>query len=722
MQKKLKMNEFFSNPNLDIIPIPAFWVNSAARVIHVNQAACDQLGYPYEELINLSIQDISLNFQPYRWDELFKLISSNRIYVFESRHFTRTGKIIPVEVTATYMEINDQKLILGFANEISQRMLNEHLSRENSLMLEAIFNYIDDALGVIDSAYQILLYNPAAKKLLNLTDDSYLGKKCYEIFGNSYRCEDCPSQKAFETAKPVKCEKKIPQSDIWLEIHSFPIFNQENKVVKVVEHMREISNRKKAEFELMNMLKELRSSEEEKRLSHYVIDNAGQAIFMIQEDGLFYRINDFACRLWGYSREELQQMKVWDINPKLTEKEWKKLWEKLNKEKILFFDTVHKTKNGEYLNMEITANLLEFEGQKFSVEFAVDVTEKKKAEKKLKDALNEIQNLKNKLEAENIYLQDEIKLAHNFEEIITQNQEMKKILANVEKVANTRSTVLILGETGTGKELIARAIHNISSRNNRPLVKVNCASLPASLIESELFGYEKGAFTGALYKKIGRFELADKGTIFLDEIGELPLELQPKLLRVLQDGEFERLGNPHTFKVDVRVIAATNRNLIEEVKKGIFRSDLYYRLNVFPISLPPLRQRKEDIPLLVNYFINKFSPKTGKKFQSVSYKTMASFQMYDWPGNIRELENVIERAMITSTGDELIVNEKLFNPDFIMSDGDDLSLAKFEREFILKVLRLSGFRIRGNKGAAKILGLKPTTLEARMKKLGIHKP
>jgi len=297
---------------------------------------------------------------------------------------------------------------------------------------------------------------------------------------------------------------------------------------------------------------------------------------------------------------------------------------------------------------------------------------------------------------------------------------MKKILTNVERVANTRTTVLILGETGTGKELIARAIHNISNRNKHPLVKVNCAALPASLIESELFGYEKGAFTGALYKKIGRFELADKGTIFLDEIGELPIELQPKLLRVLQNGEFERLGNPKTFKVDVRVIAATNRNLSEEVKKGNFRPDLFYRLNVFPISLPPLRQRKEDIPLLVNYFINKFSHKTGRKFSSVSHKTMAACQLYDWPGNIRELENVIERAMITSMGTELVINENLFHSNSIR-DIENMTIENIEKEHILKVLQSTAYRIRGEKGAAKILGLKPTTLEARMKKLGISK-
>ena len=251
-----------------------------------------------------------------------------------------------------------------------------------------------------------------------------------------------------------------------------------------------------------------------------------------------------------------------------------------------------------------------------------DVTREREAEEKLKKAYSEVEKLKNQLEQDNIYLQEEIKDEYNFTEIIGRSPEIKKVLKKVEQVAQTNSTVLILGETGTGKELLARAIHNNSARKDRPLVKVNCSALPASLIESELFGHEKGAFTGALTQKIGRFELADGGTIFLDEIGDLPLDLQAKLLRVLQEGEFERLGNPETMKVDTRIIAATNRNLEADIEKGDFREDLFYRLNVFPLYSPPLRERKEDIPLLVKYFCEKLSPKVGKKIKSVSKKVM----------------------------------------------------------------------------------------------------
>ena len=275
----------------------------------------------------------------------------------------------------------------------------------------------------------------------------------------------------------------------------------------------------------------------------------------------------------------------------------------------------------------------------------------------MKNALLELQELKDRLELENKYLQQEIKLEHNFEEIISKSKRFRKVLNQLEQVAATDATVLILGESGTGKELIARAVHNVSKRKDRALVKVNCAALPATLIESELFGHEKGAFTGALGRKIGRFELADGGTLFLDEIGELPLELQPKLLRVLQEGEFERLGNPETKKVNVRIIAATNRDLIEEVNKGNFREDLFYRLNVFPLEIPPLRERKEDIPLLASHFLLKYSSAFGKKVDSIGQTSINHLSNYSWPGNVRELENVIERAVITTTGNKLNLEE-----------------------------------------------------------------
>jgi formate hydrogenlyase transcriptional activator len=360
----------------------------------------------------------------------------------------------------------------------------------------------------------------------------------------------------------------------------------------------------------------------------------------------------------------------------------------------------------------------------------VDITELKKTQQDLQQSLAEVQSLKEKLEAENTYLQQEIKLNNNFEEIVSTSQAFRKVLEKVEQVANTSATVLILGESGTGKELIARAIHSVSTRCKRPLVKVNCAALPANLIESELFGHEKGAFTGAVAQKIGRFELANSGTLFLDEIGDLPIELQAKLLRALQEGEFERLGSTKTIKVDVRVIAATNRDLKTSVSEKEFRADLYYRLNVFPIHCPPLRERKEDIPYLVNHFCKKYGAKFSKKVKGISKSALETIMHYDWPGNVRELENIIERGVIVSNGNALESGEWLPSPSITSIPSTKKNDAKHqsaqsiqdvERQHIESVLIKTNWKIRGDNGAAKILNLNPTTLEARMKKLGISR-
>jgi len=352
-----------------------------------------------------------------------------------------------------------------------------------------------------------------------------------------------------------------------------------------------------------------------------------------------------------------------------------------------------------------------------------EIDARKKAEETLQDAFEQIKRLKERLQAENIYLQQEVAGEYNFGEIIGQSSAMSYVFFRIEQVAPQNATVLLLGETGTGKGVVARAIHGSSARKDRPMITVNCTSLPANLIESELFGREKGAFTGANVRQMGRFELADGGTIFLDEIGEMPLELQSKLLRFIQDGEFERLGNPRTIKVDVRIIAASNRNLEEEIRNGRFREDLFYRLNVFPITIPPLRQRPEDIPLLVHHFIAKFNKKMGKKIESISKETMKALQEYSWPGNVRELESVIERATITSQGTTLQILDRFetFRKVGGLEAQDVKALADLEQDHILQVLKATGWRIEGKNGAALLLGLNPSTLRARMRKFGISR-
>jgi chemotaxis protein methyltransferase CheR len=336
-------------------------------------------------------------------------------------------------------------------------------------------------------------------------------------------------------------------------------------------------------------------------------------------------------------------------------------------------------------------------------------------------ALDEIKRLKDRLEAERAYLQEEIKLEFNHDNIVGRSNEINYVLYKVQQIAATDTNVLILGETGTGKELVARAIHGQSLRKDRALVKMNCAALPSNLIESELFGHVKGAFTGAHSKRLGRFEIANGATLFLDEIGELPLELQPKLLQVIESGEFERLGSSDTIKVNVRIIAATNRNLEKEVHKGRFRKDLWYRLNIFPITIPPLRDRMEDLPLLVNFFIDKISKRLGKAIAMVPVSVMDALQHYHWPGNIRELENVLERAVVNSSGPKMRLVDKLKNPKKDITKTDR-TLASVEREYIVRVLEQTHWKVSGKNSASEILDLDRSTLRARMRKLGIQKP
>lgn len=478
--------------------------------------------------------------------------------------------------------------------------------------------------------------------------------------------------------------------------------------------------------------------EQLQRHHELILQSVGEGIYGLDCEGHTTFVNETARKMLGWELSDLIAKKHHDIihhtKPDGTHYEAKDcpIYAAFKDGKIHRVDTeVFWRKDGtsfpvEYISTPIIDNKGKLKG---AVVVFSDITKRREAEltiqksnTDLQNALAEVERLKIRLEEENKYLQQEIKYSSNFEEIISKSKKFKHILTKVEQVAPTSSTVLILGETGTGKELIARAIHNISKRHNRVLVKVNCAALPSTLIESELFGHEKGAFTGAFAKKIGRFELANGGTIFLDEIGEIPLELQPKLLRVLQEGEFERLGNSKTIKVDVRVIAATNFDLKEAVSKGEFREDLFYRLNVFPINVIPLRERKEDIPLLANHFLLKLSTRIGKHINIITNKTMDELINYNWPGNVRELENVIERAVIITQGNKLNLGDSLSSTNTINNDEIITTIEENERKHIIRALEFTNWKVSGVTGAAKILNIKRTTLEARIKKLNIKRP
>jgi chemotaxis protein methyltransferase CheR len=467
----------------------------------------------------------------------------------------------------------------------------------------------------------------------------------------------------------------------------------------------------------------LRTSEE-----RYLLALAGSTDGLwdwdLMSDNVFY--SDRFREILGHSAQEFPGT-IDSFRSRLHPEDAEAIWtamERHIKERVPYkVEYRLRTKSGEYLWFLARGQAIwNTEGKAIRMSGSIqDITERKQAELNLQVALSEIKGLKEKLEVEREYLQEEIKLEYNYENIIGQSDGLNYVLYKVEQIAPSDTTVLVLGETGTGKELVARAIHGLSPRKDRTLIKVNCATLPSNLIESELFGHEKGSFTGAHARQLGRFEVANGATLFLDEIGELPLELQPKLLRVIQDGEFERLGSSGTIKVDVRVIAATNRNLEEEARQGRFREDLWYRLSVFPITMPPLRERMEDIALLVDFYVEKISKRLGKSIQSVPTSVMNTLQNYPWPGNVRELENVLERAVINSSGPKLRLVDELKRPRKDLPTTQK-TLEEVERDHIVRILEQTNWKVSGPNGAAEILGLNRSTLRARIRKLGIRQP
>jgi len=458
-------------------------------------------------------------------------------------------------------------------------------------------------------------------------------------------------------------------------------------------------------------------------LSQFTLDISKDIVLWVRPDATIEYINKAIESLLGYSTKEALQMRIFDIDPSYNEENFKKAWKNLKTNKNNVFETQLKHKDGSLIPTEVRANFLEYNGGEYNCAFIRDIREQKRKTAELEGAMQQIKELSKQLEIENTTLKEEIAEQYNFNNILTRSERYQQILQRVGQVAKTRATVLLIGETGTGKELLARAIHQKSERKNKPMVKVNCAALPKDLVESELFGHEKGAFTSAYQQKKGRFELAHGGTLFLDEIGELPLQLQPKLLRVLQEGVFERVGGTQSIKVDVRIIVATNRKLDEMVENGTFREDLYYRLNVFPIENLPLRKRKEDIPLLVNHFVKKYGKKMGKSIVKVPSQPMKQLMKYEFPGNVRELENLVERAVIVTNGKVLNLDASLTARKKARkkSKQEFLSLEEVQREHILKALERTNWRITGPKGAGRLLKINDRTLMSRMRKLGINR-
>lgn len=742
-----RLNEIeLYNSTIKNLQVQVFWLDRSGKFIRVNEAVSRQTGYTAEELNNMTVFHLNPSLTEKEWKVKWNETKKTGHEVLETEHINKDGSVYAVEVTNNFIEHDGKEYFCSSVRDIRKRKLEEELLRTvsestSSLTGEDYFREVAKFITLTLNVRYSMVVSCSNEDGTKLRMLSYVDRQqileSFEYDTKGTPCEIVMQGKEFFCAD--KLEETFPREkgiQSWLAVPIYspssgkvigniaafdnvPMKNEKNQLAI----LRIFAARAGAEIDRLKAEEKLKVANEQ--LKHLLDESEERFRDLFEEapiayvheglDSKFIKANRAALRILGVRPEDVPFTygKKMAPNTPDAQRRMKEAFESVGRGT----DTsgvvleLRRADNNQPIWIQWWSN--PDPTGTFTRTMFVDITDKVMMEQE-----------QAKLQAQNQYLREEIKLNNNFEEIVSKSKIFHKVLQQMEQVASTDATVLILGESGTGKELIARAIHNISNRSKRPLVKVNCATLPANLIESELFGHEKGAFTGALERKIGRFELADGGTIFLDEIGELPVELQAKLLRILQEGEFERLGNPKTMKVNVRVIAATNRNLKIAIEKKEFREDLYYRLNVFPIISPPLRDRKEDIPLLVKHFLQKYEGKMGKKINVVSPKVIDALMVYDWPGNIRELENLVERAMIISPGNALEYGDWLpAGHSTINSDNKTSSnkLEDVEKEHIIEILKKVNWKVSGEKGAAKILGLNATTLEARMKKLGIKR-
>ncbi|HBH86995.1 MAG TPA: Fis family transcriptional regulator [Syntrophaceae bacterium] len=650
---------------------------------------------------------------------------------------TKQQLLVEVEELRTRLDATERRL--QEANEILQVQITERKRAEEAFekaqeYTESIVDTIREPLIVLTSDLKVISANRSFYETFQVAPEETEGILIFDVCNHQW---DIPALREL-------LEKIVPQNTHFnnFEVdHAFPhigrkrvllnarrIYRKGKGTDRILLAFEDITDQKQTE-------EALKSSEKRYRR---LFESAQDGILILDaETGQISDVNPFLVEMLGYSHEDFLGKKLWEIGVfKDIEASKTAFLELQGKGYVRYNDLPLETQDGRPMAVEFVSNVYLVNDHKVIQCNIRDITERKligealqrahneleqKVEERtveLSEALSKIITMKDRLEAENIYFREERRTRGRFDNIIGQSDGLKYVLYRAEQVASMNTTVLILGETGTGKDLIATAIHNMSPRKKRALITVNCAALPGNLIESELFGREKGAFTGADIRRVGRFEIANGSTICLDEIGELPMELQVKLLRVIQHNEFERLGSSHTVKVDVRIIATTNRDLEEEVRKGRFRQDLYYRLNIFPITIPPLRQRKDDIPLMVQAFIDRYSRKLGKEITSIPKETMKKLQDYQWPGNVRELESIIERAVILCPGPVLQLTDKLEISSPQLSSAVR-TLEETERNHILKILSETRWCIEGKDCAAAILGLHPSTLRARMQKLGI---
>lgn len=685
---------------IETLPYEIMWMNKAGKIVYANTKFCNRLGYKKSEITKLSIFDINSTATAESWEKHWGIVKKDKVHSFKGTHVNKSGKFYEVEIFAQYFSNNGKNLICAVVNDISQSSFYKNLMEST----ETFAHVGGWKLNLQDGS---LIATAEAMNIFNSNDkDDLLPGNVIHYFTESENVKKLLKGVMRNAASFDEILETKTQPPRYIRSVVKPVLKGD-KVYKIVGVYQDVTEQQIKENTL--------------QLYKEVIDNAEDLIYVYNRDGDLLYYSDSLLKQLGFTRKQLDNSNIFDLDPSMSSKFWTSHIDEIASKGSVRFEWLVVRKDGTKFPADITANHIRYNDEDLNCAVVRDITERKKRDLKLYEALEEIKSLKNRLENENEYLQEEISSKLNYKNIICKSDSYEKVLQQVNQVAPTDTSVLITGESGTGKELLANALHVNSLRKDRPLIKVNCATLPKELIESELFGHKKGAFTGATENKVGKFTLADGGTIFLDEIGEMPIDLQSKLLRVLQEGEFDELGGTKTIKVDVRVIAATNRHLKNMIQDGAFREDLYYRLNVFPIHNIPLRARKEDIPLLAQFFLEKYSAKAGKAFKRLSKKTIEVLMNYNFPGNIRELENLIERAVIVESGTTLNPGSWMPKTDILNGVDDFKSFEALQRDYIIEVLNHTDWRVSGKKGAATILNMKDKTLFAKMKRLGIEK-
>ena len=690
--------------------------NREGKILQANEQTERLFGYARHEVIGQAVEIlIPARFRPIHPEHRHQYASEPHTRPMgtglELSGLRKDGTEFPVDIMLSSIETSDGLVVLSVIRDISLRKRAEAALRESEQRLRLHVESVRDyAIFMLDPKGTISSWNAGAERLKGYQKEEIVGRH----FSQFYTQEDADSGRPDVALHAAESEGRFEDegwrvrkdgSRFWAGVTITALRDPNGQLLGFSKITRDLTGRKRAEEALRRSEAQLRA----------IFEYSPDAIIGTGPQGQIVEVNGQVEKFFGYERSELIGKPIEMLIPER-------------------FRNKHPHYRAEYRHAARTRPMgiglqlfgLRKDGTEFPVDIMlspVDTPEGKMVLSVIRD-LSEKKRAQEELERrerEKRYLEEELYTEHRFEDIIGDSPALKKVLKQVETVAATDVTVLILGETGTGKDLIARAIHDLSSRGNHSLVKLNCAAIPTGLLESELFGHEKGSFTGAIAQKIGRLELAHQGSFFLDEVGELPLELQPKILRALQEKEFERVGGTRTIPVDVRLIAATNRDLGQMVKDRQFRGDLYYRLRVFPIVLPPLRERREDIPLLVKYFVSKHARSMDRRIETIPDEIMRALVRWEWPGNIRELENFVERSVILTKGSTLRapISELEMPPE--IEDDPGASLESAEREHILRILREAKGVIAGTNGAAARLGLKRTTLNSKLKKLGIER-